>query len=91
MTNIFSLTNQWKLTDLTVKYIFFAGESVKKQTTNSISENLTNSDLESTFSSPGLDISFLTTILSKCKKILICVIFISQKLENLNIMKFDCP
>ena len=31
-----------------MKYIFFAGESVKKQTTDSISENLTDSDLEST-------------------------------------------
>ena len=27
--------------------MFFAGESVKKRTTDSINENLTNSDLES--------------------------------------------
>ena len=46
MKNIFSLTNQWKFTDLTVKNIFFAGESVNKQTTDSIGENLTDSDLE---------------------------------------------
>ena len=45
--NIFSLTNQWKLTDLTVKYIFFTGKSVKNQTTDSISENFTDLDLES--------------------------------------------
>ena len=40
--------NQWKLTDLTVKMIFFTDESVKRQITDSISENLTDSDLEST-------------------------------------------
>ena len=45
--NIFSVTNQWKLTYLTVKYVSFAGESMKKQTSDSISENLTDSDLES--------------------------------------------
>ena len=38
---------QWKLTDLTVKNIFFTDESVKGQITDSISENLTDSDLES--------------------------------------------
>ena len=55
---------QWKLTDLTVKNIFFTGESVKinwfnsekyfftdesvkRKITDSISENLTDSDLES--------------------------------------------
>ena len=55
---------QWKLTDLTVKNIFFTDESVKinwfngekyfftdksvkRQITDSISENLTDSDLES--------------------------------------------
>ena len=43
----FSLMNQWKLTDLTVKIIFFTDESVKRQITYSISENLTDSDLES--------------------------------------------
>ena len=32
-----------------MKYIFFAGESVKKQTTDSISENMTDRDLESKF------------------------------------------
>ena len=40
--------NQSKLTDLTVKNIFFTGESVKIQITDSISKNLTNLDLEST-------------------------------------------
>ena len=39
--------NQWKLTDLTVKNIFFTDQSVKRQITDSISENLTDSDLES--------------------------------------------
>ena len=43
----FSLKNQWKLTDYTVKYIVDTGESVKKQITDSISENLTDSDSES--------------------------------------------
>ena len=37
---------QWKLTDLTVKNIFFTDESVKRQITDSISENLTDSDLD---------------------------------------------
>ena len=39
--------NQWKLTGLTVKKIIFTDESVKGQITDSISENLTDSDLES--------------------------------------------
>ena len=39
---------QWNLTDLTVKNIFFTDESVKRQITDSISENLTDSYLEST-------------------------------------------
>ena len=39
--------NQSKLTHLTVENIFFTGESVKMQITDSINENLTNSDLES--------------------------------------------
>ena len=47
MKNIFPLVNQSKLTDLTVENILFTGESVKMQITNSISENLTDSDLES--------------------------------------------
>ena len=38
---------QWKLTDLTVKNICFTDETVKRQITDSISENLTDSDLES--------------------------------------------
>ena len=38
---------QWKLTDFTVKNIFFTDESVKRQITDSISQNLTDSDLES--------------------------------------------
>ena len=49
MKNIFPLMNQSKLTDWTVKNIFFTGESVKMQITDSISENLTNSDLESSW------------------------------------------
>ena len=39
--------NQSKLTDLTVENILFTGVSMKMQITDSISENLTNSDLES--------------------------------------------
>ena len=41
---------QWKLTDSTVKNIFSLDESVKRQITDSISENLTDSDLESRYS-----------------------------------------
>ena len=44
---LFSLINQWKLTDLTVKKIIFTDESVKGKITDSMSENLTDSDLES--------------------------------------------
>ena len=40
--------NQLKLTDLTVENILFTGVSVKMQITDSISENLTNSGVEST-------------------------------------------
>ena len=36
-----------KLTDLTVKNIVSTDDSVKRQITDSISENLTDSDLES--------------------------------------------
>ena len=39
--------NQSKLTDLTVGNILSTGVSVKMQITDSISENLTNADLES--------------------------------------------
>ena len=39
--------NQSTLTDLTVENILFTGESVKMQIIISISENLTDSDLES--------------------------------------------
>ena len=39
--------NQSKLTDLTVENILFTGLLVKMQITDSISENLTISDLES--------------------------------------------
>ena len=39
--------NQWKLTDLIVTEIIFTDKSVKEQITDSISENLTDSDLES--------------------------------------------
>ena len=39
--------NQCKLTDLIVKKIIFTDESLKGQITDSISENLTDSDLES--------------------------------------------
>ena len=37
------------MTDLTVKNIVFTDESVKRQITDSISENLTDSDLESRY------------------------------------------
>ena len=40
--------NQLKLSDLTVENILSTGVSVKMQITDSISKNLTNSDLEST-------------------------------------------
>ena len=46
---MFSLIKQWKLTDLTVKNIVSTDDSVKRQITDSISENLTDSDLESGF------------------------------------------
>ena len=39
--------NQWKLTDLIVKKIIFTDESVNGKTTDSICEDLTDSDLES--------------------------------------------
>ena len=39
--------NQSKLTDLTLENILFTSVSVKMQITDLISENLTNSDLES--------------------------------------------
>ena len=39
--------NQWKLTDSTVKKIFSTDESVKRQITDLICKNLTDSDLES--------------------------------------------
>ena len=45
--------NQWKLTDLTVKNIIFTDESVKGQITDSISENLTDSNLESLHANPS--------------------------------------
>ena len=41
--------NQSKLTDLTVVNILSTGVSVKMQITDSSSENLTDSDLKSTF------------------------------------------
>ena len=44
---MFSLINQWELTDITVENIVSTDGSVKKQITDSISENLTDSDLES--------------------------------------------
>ena len=44
---LFSLIKQWKLTDLTVENIISTNDSVKRQNTDSISENLTDSDLES--------------------------------------------
>ena len=40
--------NQWKLTDLKVEKIIFTNASVKGKITDSVSENLTDSDLEST-------------------------------------------
>ena len=47
MKNLFPLMNQWKLTDLTVENFIFTGKSVKMKITDSISENLTDLDLES--------------------------------------------
>ena len=44
---MFSLIKQWKLTDLTVKNIVSSDDSVKRQIADSISENLTDSDVES--------------------------------------------
>ena len=44
--NIVSPINQWKLSDLTVKNIVSIDDSVKRQITDSISENLTDLDLE---------------------------------------------
>ena len=44
---MFSLIDQWKLTDLTVKNIVPTDESVKGQITDSNSEHLTDSDSES--------------------------------------------
>ena len=49
MKNIFHWLLQWKLTDLTVKNILFADESVKRRITDSISENFTDSDLENLY------------------------------------------
>ena len=48
MKLIFHLFNQWKSTDLAVKNMLFTDESMKRQITDSISKNLTDSDLEST-------------------------------------------
>ena len=56
MKNIFPLVNQSKLTDLTVENILSTVVSVKMQITDSISENLTNSDLESSFHPRKLDL-----------------------------------
>ena len=47
MNDIFSLMNQWKLTDLTVKNIVYTDDLVRRKITDSISEDLTDSDLES--------------------------------------------
>ena len=44
---MFSQIQQWKITDFTVKNIVLIDESVKRKITDSISENLTDSDLES--------------------------------------------
>ena len=49
MENIFHWFDQWKLTDLTVQNIVSVDESEKWQITDSISENLTDSDLENKF------------------------------------------
>ena len=53
---LFSLINQSKLTDLTVENILSTGVSVKMQITDSISENLTNLDLESKIFSQSANI-----------------------------------
>ena len=49
MKILFSLIKQWKLTSLTVKNIVSTDDSVEMQITDSISENLTDSDLESRY------------------------------------------
>ena len=59
MKNILPLMNQWKLTDLTVKNILFTDESVKMQILDSISENLTDSDLECNFVLYIYDVDFM--------------------------------
>ena len=41
--------NQWKLTGLTVKNIWFTDESVKRKITDAISKNFIDSHSESTF------------------------------------------
>ena len=51
--------NQSKLTDLTVENILFTDVSVKMQITDSISENLTNSDLESIYNYIEKSLPFL--------------------------------
>ena len=45
---MFSLIKECKLIDLTVKNIVSTNDSVKRQITDSISENLTDSDLKRT-------------------------------------------
>ena len=53
--------NQWKLTDLIVEKIIFTDESVKGQITDSMSENLTDWDLEFININCLLMLWFLTT------------------------------
>ena len=48
--NIFFTDESVKINWFNSETYFFTDESVKRQITDSISENLTNSDLESTFS-----------------------------------------
>ena len=57
--------NQSKLTDLTVKNILFTGVSVEMQFTDSISENLTNSELESKADRALSKLNFLFPLQSK--------------------------
>ena len=54
MKHNFSLIQSVKINWFSIEKYFFPDESVKKQITESISENLTGSDLESTKFGPSL-------------------------------------
>ena len=54
MKNIFFTDESVEINWFNSEKYFFADESVKKQITDSISENLTDSDLESRLINPGV-------------------------------------